>query len=80
MKKGAVKEKGKMWMVLLAMALVLSGCGAAARESAFYEHNTMYRNCDHLKFSIYGYKQVDQKEARLSKEENWWGIPVNQSK
>ncbi|TRZ85165.1 hypothetical protein D4R89_12750 [bacterium] len=80
MKKGTVKEKVKRWLALLGMVLVLAGCGAAARESGFYEHNTMYRNFDHLKFSIYDYKQVDEKEARLSKEQDWWGIPVYQSK
>ena len=69
----------RLFFVLLGI-IVLSGCGAAARESGFYEHNTMYRNCDHLKFSIYGYEQVDKKEVQLSKEQDWWGIPANQSK
>lgn len=36
--------------------LFLAGCGAAARESGFYEHNTMYRNWDHFVFSLFGYK------------------------
>lgn len=61
------------------VVLFLSGCGAAARESGFYDHNTVYRDWDHLKFSICGYKQVDQREAQLSKSEDWWGIPVNRS-
>jgi hypothetical protein len=65
----------RLFLVLLGV-MFLSGCGAAARESGFYEHNTMYRDWDHLKFSIYGYKQVDQKEAQLSKERDWWGIPI----
>jgi hypothetical protein len=67
----------RLFFVLLGI-IFLYGCGAAARESGFYQHNTMYRDFDHLKFSIYGYKQVDQKEARLSREQDWWGIPVNQ--
>jgi len=60
--------------------MFLSGCGATARESGSYEHNTMYRNWDHLKFSVNGYKQIDQKDAQLSKEQDWWGKPVEQSK
>lgn len=76
MNKVIVKERIKRWLALWLMILVLTGCGAAARESAFYEHNTMYRNFDHLKFSVYGYKQVDQKEAGLSRQQDWWGIPV----
>jgi hypothetical protein len=69
----------RLFFVLIGV-MFLSGCGAAARESGFYEHNTMYRDWDHLKFSIHGYKQVDQKEVQLSKEQDWWGIPVIQSK
>ena len=65
----------RLFIVLLSV-MFLSGCGAAARESGFYEHNTMYRDWDHLKFSIFGYNQVDQKEAQLSKEQDWWGVPV----
>ena len=80
MKDGAIKQKVKRCLALLVMILVLAGCGAAARQSGFYEHNTMYQNWDHLKFSIWGYKQVDQKEAQLSKEHDWWGIPVDVSK
>ena len=69
----------KLFFVFLGV-LFLSGCGAAARKSDFYEHNSMYKDWDHLKFSIYEYKHVDQKEARLSNEQDWWGIPVDQSK
>jgi hypothetical protein len=65
----------RLFVVLLGV-MFLSGCGTAARESGFYDHNTMYRNWDHMKFSIWGYKQVDQKEAQQSKEENWWGTTV----
>ena len=65
----------RLFLVLLGI-MFLSGCGAAARESGFYEHNTMYKDCDHFKFSLYGYKQVDQKEIQLSKEREWWGTTV----
>jgi len=60
--------------------LFLSGCGAAARESGFYEHSTMYRNYDHLKFSMCGYKKIDPQEVRQSKEQDWWGITIEGSK
>ncbi len=62
----------RLFVVLLGV-MFLSGCGAAARESGFYEHNTMYRNWDHLKFSVVGYKEVSQKEAEESKAQDWWG-------
>ena len=70
----------KKMIVVLMGVFFLAGCGAAARESGFYEHNTMYRDWEHMKFSIWGYKQVESKEATLSKEENWWGKMVEGSK
>lgn len=63
----------KRWFAVTLMVLFLFGCGAAARESGYYEHNTMYRDWEHWKFSMWGYKSVDQKEIQLSKEEDWWG-------
>jgi uncharacterized protein YceK len=69
----------KRLFVVMMTALFLSGCGAAARESGYYEHNTLYRSWDHLKFSMCGYKKVDQKEATLSKEQDWWGKTVEES-
>ena len=65
----------RLFLVLLGV-LFLSGCGTAARESGFYQHNTMYRDGEHLKFSIYGYKHVSQKEAQFSNDRQWLGIPV----
>lgn len=69
----------KLFVVLLGV-LFLSGCGAAARESGFYQHDTMYRNWDHLKFSICGYKEVDKQEVQASKSQDWWGIPIEAKK
>jgi len=70
----------KRVIVVLLGVFFLFGCGAAARESGFYEHNTLYKNCDHLKFSTFGYEQVDQKEAQMSKAQDWWGITFPKSK
>lgn len=66
----------KRLFVVLMGVLFLYGCGAAARESGFYEHSTMYRTGDHLIFSNFGYNRVNPKEAQQSKAEDWWGIPV----
>jgi len=63
----------KRAFAVMVMVLFLAGCGAAARESGFYQHKTMYSNWDHMKFSLWGYKSVDQKEARMSKDQQWWG-------
>lgn len=69
----------KRLFVVMMTALFLSGCGAAARESGYFEHNTLYKNWEHLKFSVSGYNKVDQKEAMLSKEQGWWGLTVERS-
>lgn len=70
----------KRFIAVMMTVLFLSGCGAAARESGFYEHSTMYRNYDHLKFSMCGYKKIDPQEVRQSKEQDWWGITIEGSK
>ena len=70
----------KRFIAVMMMVLFLAGCGAAARESGYYEHSTMYRNYDHLKFSMCGYKNVSPQEVRLSKEQDWWGKAFEESK
>jgi hypothetical protein len=70
----------KRLLVVLLGLFFLAGCGAAARESGFYEHNTMYTSYSHLKFSVYGHKQVDPKEVELTKKQNWWGVTIWGSK
>ncbi len=66
----------KKAFVILMSVVLFSGCGAAARESGFYDHSTMYKSWDHMKFSIYDYKEVSPDEAKKSQEEGWWGIAV----
>ena len=66
----------KKWILLILMALFLYGCGAGARESGFWQHDTMYKNFDHMKFSWFGYKNPDAKKAKQSQEQGWWGIEV----
>lgn len=69
----------KLCVVLLGV-FILFGCGAAARDSGFYQHDTMYRNCDHLKFSVYGYTKVEPKELERTKSQDWWGVTIWGSK
>jgi hypothetical protein len=78
MKNKTVKEKAKRLLVLFGLVLIFAGCGAAARESEFYQHNTMYRDWDHLKFSIYGYKKADPLKVQESKAHEWWGIAIEE--
>jgi hypothetical protein len=64
---------------LIAIVLVLFflvGCGAGARESGFWQNETVYQNWDHLWFSWYGHETPTARDARLAQEQNWWGIEV----
>ncbi len=66
----------KRFFLLLLIGLFLSGCGGqAAKESGFWEHDTMYKNWAHLKYSWYGYKNPTVESGKKSIEQNWWGIP-----
>jgi hypothetical protein len=70
----------KRWFVVMTAIFFLAGCGAAARESGFYEHNSLYKSWTHLKFSNWGYSRVDQKDVEMTKAQSWWGITVEGSK
>jgi hypothetical protein len=66
----------KRLLVLLMMYLFLTGCGAAARQSEFWQHESIYWNGSHLWFSWYDHKQADYDDVLKSRKEKWWGIPV----
>ncbi len=70
----------KRLLVVMMAIFFLAGCGAAARESGYYEHSTLYTSWSHLKFSNWGYKQVSQQEVDKSKAQSWWGITVEGSR
>jgi hypothetical protein len=75
--ENSIKEVSKMRKLglLILVGLFLMGCGTAAKESQFWEHSTMYKNWDHLKYSWYGYEKPTAKAGKESVEQSWWGIP-----
>jgi uncharacterized protein YcfL len=65
-------------LLLIVMAcFFIAGCGAAARQSEFWNHSSVYENVNHLSFSWCGYKKVSTEDVRKSREQKWWGIPVS---
>lgn len=52
----------------------LSGCGTLASESEFWKHDSLYKNWEHTKFSLWGYKKCDPEDAKKTREQGWWGI------
>ena len=63
----------KKMLALLVVSACVAGCGTAAKKSELWEHDTIYKNWDHMRFSWGGHKQVSQEEAIQSVQENWWG-------
>ena len=66
----------KKFCVLALIGLFLSGCGAAARKSEFWQHDRMYASWDHLKFSWFGHKKSTAETAKKSQEQGWWGVDI----
>jgi hypothetical protein len=72
-------EGGKKMKKLLLVGLLLVflvGCGHMAKESEFYEHDAVYKNWDHLKFSMWGYKSPTAANAESSAQQGWWGVQI----
>jgi hypothetical protein len=72
------KEDGMKKLIVFGviMALFTMGCGHMAKESEFYDHNTMYRDWDHMKFSLGGYKNPTAEVAQVSASQEWWGLDI----
>jgi len=66
----------KKILAVLALSVFLFGCGSTASQSDFWKHDSLYKNWDHTKFSMSGYKSPTRDDARNSMEQGWWGIEV----
>lgn len=62
-------------LVLLGVGVCFAGCGGAS-QSGVWEHPTLYRNVDHLRFSWGGHNDVSREEVKKSGEQGWWGKEV----
>ena len=59
--------------LLMMIGLFLAGCGTAAKESEFWEHDSMYKSWEHWGYSWWGYKNPTLKTGKESKDQGWWG-------
>ena len=66
----------KKLFLLALIGLFLSGCGAAAERSEFWKHDSLYKNWDHMKYSLWGYKNPTSETEKKSGEQEWWGLPT----
>jgi len=63
----------KKLLALLFVIACVAACGTAAKKSELWEHDTIYKNWDHMSFSLGGHQEVSPEEAKKSVEEGWWG-------
>jgi len=66
----------KRLILLSIVGLFLAGCGAGAKQSGFWQHDTVYRNWEHLTFSWYGYSNPTEETLDQSQQQDWWGIEI----
>jgi hypothetical protein len=72
-KEGSVMKK---LLALLFLGVFLMGCGAAATQSEFWQHSSMYKNWDHMRYSLTGYTNPTAETGEMSQDQGWWGIDV----
>ena len=66
----------KKVVALVMMALFLASCSGTLMQSEFMEHDTMYKNWDHMKFSWFGHTNPINEDQQKSIEQQWWGFDV----
>jgi hypothetical protein len=66
----------KKGIVIVLMTLFLASCGQSFVKSEFTQHDAMYKNWDHMKFSWFGHNNPTDAEVKQAAEEGWWGIEV----
>ena len=67
----------KKLVVLLALTACVAGCGGSASKSGVWQHDTLYKSVDHMRFSWGGYKDATFEEQKQSVDEGWWGKEVS---
>ena len=65
----------KLFFALL-LIFFLSGCGASVEQSEFFKHQSHYKNWDHTIYSWTGYKKPTPETGEMSKDQDWWGLPI----
>jgi len=54
----------KLFLMVLLAGLFLGGCSAE-----FYKHDTLYKTNDHLKFSLWGYRNPTAQDVQKSQQQ-----------
>ncbi|NNG02336.1 MAG: membrane lipoprotein lipid attachment site-containing protein [Desulfobacteraceae bacterium] len=63
-------------IIFLAVIIIfLAGCSSMS-QSGYAEHDTHYKNWDHMKFSLWGYRNPAPEDLTKAEEQGWWGLDV----
>jgi len=63
-------------LFVLLIILIVSGCGHLAEQSEFWKHKSIYASWGHMGFSIFGHRNPSVEDVKETKQDGWWGIPV----
>ncbi len=63
-------------LFILLIIFIVSGCGHLAEQSEFWKHKSIYASGDHMGFSAFGYHNPSVDDVKETKQDGWWGIPV----
>jgi hypothetical protein len=68
----------KKLVALLFMVFFLASCGQSSllSRSEFLQHDKMYKNWDHMKFSWFGPENATEEDLQKSIDQEWWGLDV----
>jgi len=61
----------KKILFLLILLVFLAGCSAE-----WYQHDTIYKNHDHMFYSMGGYKNTTPEDLQSSETQGWWGDEI----
>lgn len=67
----------KRLFLVAIIGLFLSGCGTAAKESEFWKHPSLYKDWDHMKYSLGENRSPEM--TKETKEHGWWGLPQQEA-
>jgi hypothetical protein len=67
--------KMKKWILIVITGLFLAGC-LSAKKSEFMQHDSTFKDWDHMKYSLWGYQNPSEETVKKSQEEGWWGTEV----
>ena len=61
---------------ILIIVLIMAGCGHLGAQSEFWKHKYIYASGGHAVFSIFSWRHPDLEDVKDTKQDGWWGIPV----